>query len=142
VIACLIPSRSIAENLTVECAKTFKSLRDLPGPQPCLGREQHEDGVAQRVSGAAGKDEQITEIRGGKYFGSFAWHSCNIFVDVQQYTTATLLKQQRQQFSPRKRMTDKQKSICLSVLQNASRDSSDDQKNAARGLARRRTDRL
>jgi hypothetical protein len=27
------------------------------------------------VPGAAGKDEQVVDIRGRKYFGSFAWHT-------------------------------------------------------------------
>ena len=37
---------------------------DLPGPQACFGREQHDDGVAQRVPGAAGEHEEVIEVCG------------------------------------------------------------------------------
>ncbi len=36
---------------------------DLPGPQPCFGRQQDHDRIAQRVPGAAGEDKQVANIR-------------------------------------------------------------------------------
>jgi hypothetical protein len=46
------------------------------------------------VPGAAGKGEQVADVRGWKYFCPFTWHISNIFVHEKQYTTATLIEQQ------------------------------------------------
>ena len=40
-------------------------LRNLARPQAGLGRQQHDHAIAQRVAGAAGKDQQIVEIGRG-----------------------------------------------------------------------------
>src|SRR5271166_763926 len=37
-------------------------VRNLASAQPCLGREQHDQGIAQRMAGAAGVDEQVFEV--------------------------------------------------------------------------------
>ena len=47
---------------------------DLARAQARLGRQQHDHAIAQRVSGAAGKDQQIVEIGRGQKFCLFAWH--------------------------------------------------------------------
>jgi hypothetical protein len=50
---------------------------DLSGAQACLGGEQDHDRVLQRVSRAAGEDNQVTNIVGGKYFRLLAGHANN-----------------------------------------------------------------
>ena len=40
-------------------------VRNLARPQAGLGRQQHDHAIAQRVAGAAGKDQQIVEIGRG-----------------------------------------------------------------------------
>jgi hypothetical protein len=51
-----------------------------------------------RVPRATGKDKQVTDIGRRKYFRPYSWHVSNIFVDEQQYTTATALEQRRERF--------------------------------------------
>jgi hypothetical protein len=37
-------------------------VSNFPGPQPCLGRQQHNDRVAQGMAGAAGEHEKVAYI--------------------------------------------------------------------------------
>ena len=48
---------------------------DLTGPQASLGGQQHDDAVAERVPGAAGKHEEVVDVTNRKYFCLFASHS-------------------------------------------------------------------
>ncbi len=39
-----------------------RQVRDLAGPQPCLGRQQHDDAVAEGVAGGRGVDEEVLQV--------------------------------------------------------------------------------
>ena len=57
---------------------------DLARAQAGLGRQQHDHAVAQRVSGAAGKDQQIVEIGCRQKFCLFAWHyDSNVYDELR-----------------------------------------------------------
>jgi hypothetical protein len=55
------------------------------------------------VSRAAGEDNKVANIGGGKYFRSFAGHDQQQDLGDQQYTTAAQLKQQDTAISPSER---------------------------------------
>ena len=89
---------------------------DLARPQAGLGRQQHDHAIAQRIAGAAGKDQQIVEIGCGQKFCLFAWHyDSNVYDNLRLSHTVVFVNNNCNLLVAG--ITDKETAIFLSVIQ-------------------------